>query len=160
MVQRIPITEEGYRKLRQELDNLQKVERPANIKAIEIARGHGDLKENAEYHAAKERQGHIEGRIIELKDKISRAEIIDCSAISCERVVFGVVVTVIDLNTDEEMSYQLLGPEEADVKNGSISVLSPLGRSMIGKSVGDEVTVKTPGGLRALEIMGIAPPVQ
>ena len=158
MVERMPITEQGYKKLRQELENLQKKERPAVIKAIETAREHGDLKENAEYHAAKERQGHIEGRILELKDKIGRAEIIDCSAVSCERVVFGAVVTVIDLNTDEEMRYQLLGPEEADVKNGSISVLSPLGRSMIGKGVGDELTVKTPGGLRSLEIMEIAPP--
>lgn len=158
MVERVPITEQGYKKLRQELENLQKKERPAVIKAIETAREHGDLKENAEYHAAKERQGHIEGRILELKDKIGRAEIIDCSAVSCERVVFGAVVTVIDLNTDEEMRYQLLGPEEADVKNGSISVLSPLGRSMIGKGVGDEVKVKTPGGLRSLEIMEIAPP--
>jgi len=158
MVERVPITEQGYKKLRQELENLQKKERPAVIKAIETAREHGDLKENAEYHAAKERQGHIEGRILELKDKIGRAEIIDCSAVSCERVVFGAVVTVIDLNTDEEMRYQLLGPEEADVKNGSISVLSPLGRSMIGKGVGDEVKVKTPGGLRSLEIMEIAAP--
>ena len=158
MVERMPITEQGYKKLRQELENLQKKERPAVIKAIETAREHGDLKENAEYHAAKERQGHIEGRILELKDKIGRAEIIDCSAVSCERVVFGAVVTVIDLNTDEEMRYQLLGPEEADVKSGSISVLSPLGRSMIGKGVGDEVKVKTPGGLRSLEIMEIAAP--
>ena len=159
MVERIPMSEQGYKKLQEELNNLQKKERPAVINAIAVAREHGDLKENAEYHAAKERQGHIEGRLMELKDKLSRAVIIDCSAVSCERVVFGAVVTVIDLNTDEEMSYQLLGPEESDVKNGSISILSPLGRSMIGKSVGDEVVVKTPGGVRQLEIMGIAPPL-
>lgn len=156
MVERIPMTKPGYDKLRAELDTLQKEERPTVIKAIAVAREHGDLKENAEYHAAKERQGHIEGRIIDLKDKLSRAEVIDCSTVDCDRVVFGTVVTVVDLDTDDEKSYQLLGPEESDVKNGSISVLSPLGRAMIGKRVGDEVVVKTPGGVRQLEIMEIA----
>lgn len=156
MVERIPMTKPGYEKLRAELDTLQKKERPTVIKAIAVAREHGDLKENAEYHAAKERQGHIEGRIIDLKDKLSRAEVIDCSTVDCDRVVFGTVVTVVDLDTDEEISYQLLGPEESDVKNGSISVLSPLGRAMIGKNVGDEVVVKTPGGVRQLEILEIA----
>lgn len=158
MVERIPMTKQGYDKLRSELDNLQKKERPAVIKAIAVAREHGDLKENAEYHAAKERQGHIEGRIIDLKDKLSRGEVIDCSTLDCERVVFGTVVTVVDLDSDDEIRYQLLGPEESDVKNGSISVLSPLGRSMIGKCVGDEVEVKTPGGIRQLEIMEISRP--
>ena len=158
MVERIPMSQEGYARLRQELDRLQKKERPAVIEAIEVARGHGDLKENAEYHAAKERQGHVEGRIMELKDKLSRAEVIDCTAIDCERVVFGAVVTVVDLNTDGEARYQLLGPEEANVERGSISVLSPMGRSMIGKCVGDEVTVKTPGGIRQFEILDISRP--
>jgi transcription elongation factor GreA len=148
----------GYTRLRDELTHLERKERIAVIKAIEVAREHGDLKENAEYHAAKERQGHIEGRIMELKDKLGRAEVIDCSNVDCERAVFGTVVTVIDLDTDEEMSYQLLGPDEADVKNGSISVLSPFGRALVAKSVGDEVEVKTPGGLRKLELIEISRP--
>lgn len=160
MVERIPMTQQGYEKLRLELSHLQKVERIAVIEAIERAREHGDLRENAEYHAAKERQGHVEGRIMELKDKLSRAEVIDCTAIDCERVVFGAVVTVVDLDTDGEARYQLLGPEEANVERGSISVLSPLGRSMIGKCVGDEVTVKTPGGIRQFEILDISRPAE
>lgn len=155
MVQRLPISKTGYTNLREELDRLQKVDRHEVIRAIEEARGHGDLKENAEYHAAKERQGFIEGRINELKDKVSRAEIIDCTEVDCERAVFGTVVSVIDLDTDEEMKYQLLGPEESDIKNGRISVLSPLGQSLIGKSVGDEFKVKTPGGVRQLEVIDI-----
>jgi transcription elongation factor GreA len=158
MVARIPMTRNGYEKLRLELNHLQRHERPVVIKAIETAREHGDLKENAEYHAAKERQGHIEGRIMELKDKLSRAEVIDCSSLECDRVVFGVVVKLVDLDTDDEVSYQLLGPEEASVEAGSISVLSPLGRAMIGKSVGDEVIVKTPGGVRQFELLDISPP--
>ncbi|ADH86044.1 transcription elongation factor GreA [Desulfurivibrio alkaliphilus] len=158
MVERIPMTRNGHEKLRQELNQLQRVERPRIIQAIETAREHGDLKENAEYHAAKERQSHVEGRIMELKDKLSRSEVIDCSALDCERVVFGVVVTLVDLDTDDEIRYQLLGPEEASVEDGSISVLSPLGRAMIGKSVGDEVVVKTPGGIRQFEVMEISPP--
>ncbi len=158
MVQRIPMSKAGHSKLRAELSNLQKKERPAVIKAIEIARGHGDLKENAEYHAAKERQGHIEGRILELKDKLGRAEVIDCTTVNCERVVFGTVVTVADLDTDDEVQYQLLGPEESDVSKGVISVMSPLGSAMIGKSVGDEITFKAPGGVRNFEIMEIEPP--
>jgi transcription elongation factor GreA len=160
MVERIPMTQQGHEKLRQELNQLQRVERIAVIEAIERAREHGDLRENAEYHAAKERQGHVEGRIMELKDKLSRAEVIDCTAIDCKRVVFGAVVTVVDLDTDGEARYQLLGPEEANVEQGSISVLSPLGRSMIGKCVGDEVTVKTPGGIRQFEILDISRPAE
>lgn len=160
MVERIPMTRNGYEKLRLELTNLQRHERPTVIEAIERAREHGDLKENAEYHAAKERQGHIEGRIMELKDKLSRAEVIDCSELDCERVVFGVVVKVVDLATDDEISYQLLGPEEASVEGGSISVLSPLGRAMIGKCVGDEITVKTPGGVRKFEVLDITLPAE
>jgi transcription elongation factor GreA len=143
--------------MRQELDRLKQRDRIDVVKAIEIAREHGDLRENAEYHAAKERQGHIEGRIIELEDKVSRAEIIDCTAVDCERVVFGTVVSLFDLDTDEELTYQLLGPDEADVKKGSISVTSPLGQSIIGKSVGDEVVARTPGGVREFEIMDITP---
>ncbi|MBT8360070.1 MAG: transcription elongation factor GreA [Deltaproteobacteria bacterium] len=155
MVERVPISKTGFNKLREELNRLERVERMEVVKAIEVARGHGDLKENAEYHAAKDRQGHIEGRILELKDKLSRAEIIDCSQVKCDRAVFGTIVSMLDLNTDEEISYQLLGPDEADVKKGSISVLSPLGRSLLGKEIGDEVLAITPGGNREFEVTGI-----
>ncbi len=157
MVQRIPMSKTGNQKLREELLHLERVERNQVVKAIETARGHGDLKENAEYHAAKDRQGHIEGRIKELKDKLARAEIIDCSKVDIRTVVFGTVVKLLDLDTDEEITYQLLGPEEADVKKGSISVLSPLGRSIIGKEVGDEIRTVTPGGTREFEVIAITP---
>ncbi|MCP3887340.1 MAG: transcription elongation factor GreA [Desulfobulbaceae bacterium] len=155
MVERIPMSKSGNQKLRDELLHLERVERGVVVKAIEVAREHGDLKENAEYHAAKDRQGHIEGRIIELKDKLSRAEIIDCSKVGTNIVVFGTVVQLLDLDTEEEVTYQLLGPEEADVKKGSISVLSPIGRSMLGKEVGDDVLVVTPGGKREFEVVEI-----
>lgn len=155
MVTRIPMSRAGYQRLRDELVRLERTERIDVINAIEVARAHGDLSENAEYHAAKERQGMIEGRIIELKDKITRAEVIDCSKVECTRVVFGTVVTLMDMETDEEITYQLLGPEEADVKGGSISVLAPLGRSLLGKCVGDEVLTKTPGGEREFEVVDI-----
>ncbi len=155
MVERIPMSMRGNQKLREELEQLERVERHVVVKAIEVAREHGDLKENAEYHAAKERQGMIEGRIRELKDKLGRAEVIDCSEVNTERVVFGTVVTLMDMDTDEEITYQLLGPEESDVKKGSISVLSPLGRSMLGKEPGDDVVAKTPGGIREFEIVEI-----
>ncbi len=155
MVSRIPMSRAGYKHLREELERLKKKDRPDVVRAIEIARAHGDLSENAEYHAAKERQGMIEGRMLELKDKLGRAEVIDCSQVNCDRAVFGTIVTLTDMDTDEEVSYQLLGPEEADVKKGSISVLSPLGRSIIGKTVGDEVLAKTPGGTREFELLEI-----
>ena len=155
MVSRIPMSRAGHKKLREELERLKKKERPDVVRAIEVARAHGDLSENAEYHAAKERQSMIEGRMLELKDKLGRAEVIDCSKVSCDRAVFGTIVTLADMDTDEEVSYQLLGPEEADVKKGSISVLSPLGRSIIGKTVGDEVLAKTPGGTREFELLDI-----
>ena len=155
MIERIPMSKTGNKKLRDELQQLERVERGVVVKAIEIAREHGDLKENAEYHAAKDRQGHIEGRIIELKDKLARAEVIDCEKVGTNTVVFGTVVELLNLDTDEEVVYQLLGPEEADVKNGSISVLAPIGRSMLGKEVGDEVVVVTPGGKREFEVVEI-----
>ena len=154
-VVRVPMSKTGYIQLKDELRHLEKHDRIDVIKAIEVARGHGDLKENAEYHAAKERQGHIEGRIMELKDKLGRAEVIDCTEVDCTRVVFCTVVTQVDSNTEDEVSYQLLGPEESDVKKGSISVFSPIGQSIIGKEVGDEVTVQTPGGVRQLEVLDI-----
>ena len=155
MVERIPMSVSGHKRLKEELTRLERVERPDVVKAIEVARGHGDLKENAEYHAAKERQGHIEGRILELKDKLGRAEVIDCSKVTIEKALFGTIVSLLDMDTDEEVSYQLLGAEEVDVKNGTISVFSPLGRSILGKSVGDEVMVNTPGGTREFEVMEI-----
>jgi transcription elongation factor GreA len=155
MITRIPMSITGNQKLRDELNRLERVERSVVVKAIETAREHGDLKENAEYHAAKDRQGHIEGRIIELRDKLARAEVIDCSKVSSKIIVFGTVVQLLDLDTEEEITYQLLGPEEADVKKGSISVLSPLGKSMLGKEVGDEVKTITPGGTREFEVIAI-----
>jgi transcription elongation factor GreA len=155
MITRIPMSKTGNQKLRDELYRLERIERGEIVRAIETAREHGDLKENAEYHAAKDRQGHIEGRIIELKDKLARAEVIDCSKVNSKTVVFGTVVQLLDLDTEEEITYQLLGPEEADVKKGSISVLSPLGKSMLGKEVGDEVKTITPGGTREFEVIAI-----
>jgi len=158
MVERVPISRMGYDRLRKELESLERRDRHDVIRAIEVAREHGDLRENAEYHAAKERQGHIEGRILELKDKLSRAEVIDCSEVSCNKAIFGTVVTMLDLDEDIEVTYQLLGPEESDVKKGIISVQSPLGQAIIGKVVGDEVKVVTPRGVREFEIINIAPP--
>jgi transcription elongation factor GreA len=155
MVERIPMSNKGHLQLKDELDRLERVDRHEVVKAIEVARAHGDLSENAEYHAAKERQGMIEGRIMELKDKLGRAEVIDCSKVAAERGVFGTVVTLIDMDSDEEVTYQLLGPEEADVKKGSISVMSPLGRSILGKEVGDEIVTRTPGGVREFEVVEI-----
>ena len=158
MIERVPISRMGFNRLRKELEQLERRDRHDVIRAIEVAREHGDLRENAEYHAAKERQGHIEGRILELKDKLSRAEVIDCSDVSCNRAVFGTVVTMLDLDEDIEVTYQLLGPEESDVKKGIISLQSPLGRSILGKEVGDQVKVVTPGGIREFEIINIAAP--
>ena len=158
MIERMPISRMGHERLRKELENLERRERHDVIRAIEVAREHGDLKENAEYHAAKERQGHIEGRILELKDKLSRAEVIDCSDVNCSRAVFGTVVTMLDLDADVEVTYQLLGPEESDVEKGVISVQSPLGRAILGKEIDDEVKVVTPGGIREFEVIDITAP--
>lgn len=157
MVVRVPMSQAGYKRLREELTRLESKDRMEVIKAIEVARDHGDLKENAEYHAAKDRQGHIEGRIMELKNKIGRAEVIDCTDITGDRVVFGAVVSMVDLDTDEEINYRLLGTDESDASSGIISIMSPIGKSILGKEEGDEVTVKTPGGVRQFEIVEIAP---
>jgi transcription elongation factor GreA len=156
-MERTPITKEGLEKLRQELERLEKRERPTVIKAIAEARAHGDLSENAEYHAAKDRQSFVEGRINELHSKIACAEVIDCSNLPEDRIVFGTTVTLNDLQTGDEFTIRLVGPDESDADNGDISVLSPLGRSLIGKEPGDEIQVKTPGGLRKLEIVDINP---
>ena len=146
------MTVKGYKTLDDELKRLKSIERPAVIAAISEARSHGDLSENAEYHAAKERQGWIEGQIADIEDKISRAQVIDVSKLSGSHIKFGATVTVIDEDTEEEGRYQVVGDHEADVKRGKISLSSPLSRAMIGKEVGDVVEVVTPGGVKAYEI--------
>lgn len=154
-MERIPFTRQGLEKMKSELSHLEKIERPANIRAIEEARSHGDLSENAEYHAAKERQSFIEGKINELKSVIGIAEVIDIEPGPAEYVVFGKTVLLYNIVTENEISYQLLGPYESDPENGKISVVSPLGQALIGKEVGDEVRVKTPGGIEEFEILEI-----
>ena len=146
------MTVKGYQFLDEELKRLKSLERPAVIAAISEARAHGDLSENAEYHAAKERQGWIEGQIADIEDKLSRAQVIDVSKLSGNQIKFGATVTVIDEDTEEEGRYQVVGDHEADVKSGKISLSSPLSRAMIGKEVGDVVEVQTPGGVKAYEI--------
>ena len=154
-MERIPFTPEGFERLKAELERLKTVERRDVVKAIEEARAHGDISENAEYEAAKERQAHIEGRIQELSDRLSRAEVIEPPKEPPERVQFGVRVRLLDLDTDEEVVYRLVGPYESDVERGLISVTSPLGRALIGKEAGDEVEVRTPSGVRHFEILEI-----
>ena len=151
-----PMTAEGYRRVEAELKRLKSEESPAVIKAIEEARAHGDLSENAEYHAAKERQAFIEGRVAELEDKVSRAEVIDLSTLSGTTVMFGATVSVADEDTDEESTYQIVGTEEADIKQGRLSIASPLARALIGKSVGDSAEVATPKGPRSYEILSLS----
>jgi len=154
-VSRIPITASGLRRLKEELKHLQGVERLKISKEIEVARGHGDLRENAEYHAAKEKQSHIEGRILNLNDWIARAEVIDVSKLSGDKVVFGATVKLLDVETDKEVTYTLVGELEADIKRRLISVTSPLARGLIGKAVGDLVTVQSPGGAREYEVVEV-----
>lgn len=149
------MTAEGYRVLDDQLKQLKSVERPSVISAISEAREHGDLSENAEYHAAKERQGWIEGQIAEIEDRISRAQVIDVSRLNGAQVMFGATVTVVDEDTEEESRYQIVGEHEADVKAGKISVASPIARSLISKEVGDVVEVNTPGGVKAYEILKV-----
>jgi transcription elongation factor GreA len=151
-MEKVPMTVGGYQTLDEELKRLKTIERPAVIAAIAEARSHGDLSENAEYHAAKERQGWIEGQIAEIEDKIARAQVIDVSKLSGKQVKFGATVSVIDEDTEDEARYQIVGEHEADVKSGRISVSSPLSRAMIGKEVGEVVEVNTPGGVKAYEI--------
>jgi len=154
-MEKVPMTAEGYRALDDQLKQLKSVERPSVIAAISEAREHGDLSENAEYHAAKERQGWIEGQIAEIEDKISRAQVIDVSKLDGNQVKFGATVTVVDEDTEEEGTYQIVGEHEADVKQGKISVASPIARAMISKEVGDVVEVNTPGGVKAYEILKV-----
>jgi len=149
------MTASGYKALEEEINLLKTVERPAIIRAIAEARGHGDLSENAEYHAAKERQAFIEGRVIALEDQIGRAEVIDVSKLSGGTVKFGATVTLVDEDTEEARKYQIVGDFEADAKKGRISVSSPIARAIIGKSKGDTVEVATPGGAKSYEILKV-----
>jgi transcription elongation factor GreA len=151
-MEKVPMTAEGYQALDEELKRLKTVERPAVIAAIGEARLHGDLSENAEYHAAKDRQGWIEGQIAEIEDKMARAQVIDVSKLSGTQVKFGATVSVVDEDTEEKARYQIVGEHEADVKRGRVSITSPIARAMIGKESGDVVEVITPGGAKAYEI--------
>ena len=149
------MTADGYANLQDELKRLKSVDRPAIIRAIAEARDHGDLSENAEYHAARERQGFIEGRVMELEDKIARAEVIDVSKLSGKVVKFGATVTLADEETDEEQRFQIVGEDEADVGRGRLSVTSPLARALIGKGIGDSVEVATPRGAKSNEVVKV-----
>lgn len=148
---KVPMLAEGHRKLSEQVRHLKTVERPAIVEAIEAARAHGDLSENAEYHAAKERQGHVEATIADIEDQLSRAMVIDPTTLSGDKVVFGATVTLID-EDGKKVKYQLVGQVEADAKDGRISYNSPLGRALIGRTVGEEVEVSTPSGDRYYEI--------
>ncbi len=149
------MTAEGYQALDEELKRLKTIERPAVIAAIAEARSHGDLSENAEYHAAKERQGWIEGQIADIEDKMARAQVIDVSKLSGNQVKFGATVSLVDEDTEEEARYQIVGEHEADVKQGKVSITSPIARAIIGKEMGDVVEVNTPGGVKAYEILKV-----
>lgn len=152
---KIPMTVAGYRALEDEIQHLKMVERPSVIKMIEEARAHGDLSENAEYHAAKDRQAFIEGRVMDLEDKLSRADVIDVSKLSGKTVKFGATVTLSDEDTDAKVKYQIVGDLEADAKRGRISISSPIARALIGKSAGDTVEVAAPGGAKSYEILKV-----
>lgn len=154
-MERVPITKEGYQSLKQELQRLKTVERPENIKAIEVARAHGDLSENAEFDAAKERQSFIEGRINELEYKLGNAEIIDSSSLPKDKIVFASKFVLENVDTGEEVQYQLVGDDESDIQKGKISISSPLGRAVLGKIPGDEITLQAPGGKRFYELVDI-----
>ncbi len=155
MIEKVPMTASGFQRLQEELKHLKGSERPAVIRAIAEARDHGDLSENAEYHAARERQSFIEGQIGEIEDRISRAEVIDASKLSGSTVKFGATVTLVDEDTDDEVTYQLVGEFEADIAAGLLSITSPLARALIGKQVGDNIEVTTPGGSKAYEILKV-----
>ncbi|MEW6017590.1 MAG: transcription elongation factor GreA [Pseudomonadota bacterium] len=154
-MEKVPMTAGGYQALDDELKRLKTVERPSVIAAIAEAREHGDLSENAEYHAAKERQGWIEGQIAEIEDKLARAQVIDVSKLSGSQVKFGATVSLVDEDTEEEARYQIVGEHEADVKGGRISISSPIARAIIGKEIGDVVEVNTPGGVKSYEILKV-----
>jgi transcription elongation factor GreA len=155
MMEKVPMTAQGYAAMEAEVRVLKTVERQRIIRAIAEARAHGDLSENAEYHAAKEAQGMNEARVADLEDKLSRADIIDISKLSGDTVKFGATVQIVDEDTDEEVRYQIVGDFEADVKSGKISINSPIARAMIGKKAGDSVEVATPRGAKSYEILGV-----
>jgi transcription elongation factor GreA len=155
-MEKVPMTASGFDRLQEELKHLKSVERPNVIRMIAEAREHGDLSENAEYHSAREKQSFIEGRVMEIEDKISRAEVIDVTKLSGDVVKFGAWVTLVDEDTDEENTYQIVGQHEADINQGFISITAPLARALIGKRSGDSVEVTTPGGSKAYEITGVA----
>ncbi|SHM27573.1 transcription elongation factor GreA [Roseibium suaedae] len=154
-MEKVPMTSAGYAMLQAELKERTSVERPRIVDAISEARAHGDLSENAEYHAAKEAQSHNEGRIAELEDKLSRAEVIDVTKLSGDTIKFGATVNLIDEDTEEEKKYMIVGDVESDVKQNKISISSPIARALIGKTVGDTVEVAAPGGARSYEIVGV-----
>jgi transcription elongation factor GreA len=153
---KIPMTPDGFRTLEEEHKRLKSIERPAVIKAISEARSHGDLSENAEYHAARERQSFIEGRLMELEDILSRADVIDVSKLSGKTVKFGATVKLVDEDTEEKVTYKIVGAHEADLSKGLISITSPTGRAMIGKTAGDMFEVQTPSGPKSYEVIGVS----
>jgi transcription elongation factor GreA len=155
MTQKIPMTKDGYEKLKQELDHIIKVERPKNIRDIEEARSHGDISENAEFHAAKERQGMLDAKKRELEHKLVHSQIIDVSKLSNEKVVFGATVTLVDTDSGDTKKYMLVGQEEADLKKGKISIQSPVGKALVGHKVADVVTINTPAKTVEYEIQVI-----
>jgi transcription elongation factor GreA len=152
---RIPVTRQGFEALKKELENLKKTERPQNIKAIEEARAHGDLSENAEYAAAKDRQGFIEGRINDLEFKLASVDVIATDKLPKDRAVFGSKVVLENIETGEDVVYQLVGPDESDIEKGRISISSPLGKAIIGRKPGDGLTLQVPGGKRSYELVEI-----
>ena len=152
---RVPVTSRGYQLLMEELKRLKTVERPKNVREIEEARGHGDLSENAEFHAAKERQSLLDVQIRDIEDKLARAQVIEISRLSGDKVVFGATVSLADGDTGDKMVYQIVGDHEAEPKNGKISISSPVARALIGRTEGDEVQVRTPTGVRSLEILSV-----
>ncbi|MBA7495259.1 Transcription elongation factor GreA [subsurface metagenome] len=154
-MEQVPITKEGYEALKKELEYLKKVERPKNIKAIEEARAHGDITENAEFEAAKDRQAFIDGRLSNLEYKLSRADIIDSKTLSKNRAMFASSVVLENIDTGENVNYQLVGPDEANIEKGRISISSPLGKAIIGKKPGDKIILQAPGGKRSYELVEI-----
>ena len=158
MLELVPISRAGYDKLKTELDQLEKEELPRVAQEVAEARDLGDLKENGAYIAGREQQGFIVGRIRELKGKLNRSDIVDCTKVECDRAMFGTVVSLLDLDTNEKLTYQLLGPDEADYDTGSISIDSPIGSSILGHSVGDKLSVSIPRGDRHLEVLDITRP--
>ena len=153
---KIPITKKGFEKLKKDLEILKNISIPENVRDIEIARAHGDLSENAEYAAAKERQSFLHGKVQELENNLALSNIIELKGITSNKVVFGCFVTITDTDTSEEIKYQLVGPLESDINKNTISVTSPIGRALIGNSIGSEIIVKTPGGTRNFEIIDIS----